>query len=273
MLIVVDLKEIFLSDGFISISSLISLIANIAILFLTVYTLYITALSRKLKYVSRSKSYNTFFGNSLSVCLMNQSLHAIPIRKIFIMKRCDDGRFKYLKIFERDDLDILEGYNAKRFISDQYSAITDWNEDGKIISPDDLFENSVIGVLSGDKLLWIKTSAKSPKWTAKKAYKLGAFSILTMSGHCYEDRVISDCVNIVIHLVDSDINGKRCMHTIFGITGFDDGKSLLLSDSIRGYSSIPDCGKSPKKIKKAICSQLDINENDIFVERIEERQI
>ena len=69
------------------ISNIISFLANICVLVITVYTLYLTAFCRKLRFITIGFSVTQFFGESMSISIANKSLHAISITEIFIMKK------------------------------------------------------------------------------------------------------------------------------------------------------------------------------------------
>lgn len=74
----------FLSDEFSALATFVSLLGDVAILILTVYTFHLTAVSRKLELVSPSFSSSTFFGEVIGLSIMNKSLHAIPVQSVFI---------------------------------------------------------------------------------------------------------------------------------------------------------------------------------------------
>ena len=72
------ITDLVLTPGFSAFRTVVGLIADIAVLALAGYTLYITAFSKKLELVSPSFSGSMFYGEEMALTLMNKSLHAIP---------------------------------------------------------------------------------------------------------------------------------------------------------------------------------------------------
>mgnify|MGYP000733202293 CR=1 FL=1 len=84
-------KNVFIIKFWKEISNIISFLANICVLVITVYTLYLTAFCRKLRFITIGFSMTQFFGESMSISIANKSLHAISITEIFIMKKKTDN--------------------------------------------------------------------------------------------------------------------------------------------------------------------------------------
>ena len=89
------------------ISNIISFLANICVLVITVYTLYLTAFCRKLRFITIGFSMTQFFGESMSISIANKSLHAISITEIFIMKK-KDGQFYRITIKKFEEQKIIK---------------------------------------------------------------------------------------------------------------------------------------------------------------------
>lgn len=267
-MVFLNIRDFILSDDFEAVSVLIGLIANIAVLVLTAFTLYITAFAKRLKYVSVVTNYNIFFGESISIGLMNRSLHAIPIQELFLMK-CVGDMFYKVKIFSSDDPIVVESWNIKKVNTKPFTGIENWNDDGERISTSDLFEDYVIGAdVGGKKILWIKPYKKAPLRKSRKSYKTGNYQILNMISTKYEEKVLSYNVNCVIHIREKDLNGQYHLHTIFGMFNKHKGGSLMLSDTIMGYNAIEGCGKNAESIRGALKNLLGIKKEDITVEMI-----
>lgn len=250
-----------------AIATIVGIIADIAILVMTIYTLYITAFSKRMKFISVSFQHNIFYGEHVSISLMNRSLHAIPVQELFVMKQ-ENGIFYRVCLFKSSDPIVIDSWNVKKLQSDTYTAIENWSGEGETVDSHDIFKDYVIGVVSGEKVLWIKPYKKAPLRSAKKVYRRGDFTILTVAKRGYEDYVLSEGVNCVIHIREKDMNGQYHLHTVLGIAGMEDGGTLLLSSGIRGYNMISECGCTEAAIKKTLRNTLGLEKEDVFVEML-----
>ena len=270
------LDKIMISETFSSIATLLSLLGDAAVLILTIYTLHITAFSRKLMLVKQSVHYSTFYGNSISFTFMNKSLHAIPVENVFIMKE-DEGVIRFLQVVDFEDPVAIDSWGIRRIDMPPYTKIIDYSKNDSEISfdPDDFMENSIIGVKAGKGISWVRTTMKSVGISSrkilkkmKKAYHDHNYIMVDVYRHKEDGRVISEVVDCKILLRMQDINGNIVLKKLFGITGFDDGKSVLLDGDIFGYNVIRCPGKSAKEIKKTIHKEFGIAKEDIHVEMI-----
>ncbi|MBS6161138.1 MAG: DNA-processing protein DprA [Firmicutes bacterium] len=127
--------------------------------------------------------------------------------------------------------------------------------------------NAVIGLETGNKVIWIKPYKKSPLRTAKRAYKKLNFDILPVSRKCCGDKIISKSVNYVIYLLSRDLNGQKAVKTVFAIV---DEQHILLSDTICGHNGLEgQFGSSAMELEKFLCDSFGIDKRNIRVEQIE----
>lgn len=246
------------------ISDIISFLANICILVITVYTLYLTAFCRKLKFITIGFSMSEFFGESMSVSISNNSLHAISITEIFFMKK-KNGEFYRINIKKFEEPLVIAPWQISNIKTDAYTYILETS--GEKFDNSDMHMNSVIGVDTGnDSIVWLKPYKKAPRMQAKRAYKKRDFKEFTVMRKTYGDKTLSESVKYVISLKNTDINGNMSWETIFAIPFT---KSILLNKTICGYNAINYCGKiSCEKLKKIICKQFVIAPDDVFVQKI-----
>ncbi len=246
------------------ISDIISFLANICVLVITVYTLYLTAFCKKLRFITIGFSMTQFFGESMSISIFNKSLHAISITEIFIMKK-KDGQFYRTTIKKFEDPLVVNPWQISNIKMDAYTYILE--ESGERFDHSDIHMNSVIGIDTGtENMVWLKPYKKAPRMQAKRAYKKHDYKDFAVMRKTYGDKTLSESVKYVISLKNTDINGNMSWETIFAIPL---AKSILLNKTICGYNVINYSGKkSCGKLKKIICKQFGIDSDDIFIEKI-----
>ena len=128
--------------------------------------------------------------------------------------------------------------------------------------------NAVIGVETGNKVIWIKPYKKAPLCMAKRAYKQFNYDILPVSRKCCGDKILSKSVNYVIYHLSRDLNGQKAVKTVFAIV---DEQHILLSDTICGHNGLEgQFGSSAMELEKAICDSFGIDKRNIRVEQIEQ---
>ena len=152
----------------------------------------------------------------------------------------------------------------------------DESEEGAEKDSEDVYEkpsvstihmNAVIGLETGNKVIWIKPYKKAPLRMAKRAYKQFNYDILPVSRKCCGDKIISKSVNYVIYLLSRDLNGQKAVKTVFAIAG---EQHILLSDTICGHNGLEgQFGSSAMELEKAICDSFGIDKRNIRVEQIE----
>lgn len=265
--------DLLLSDGFSAFVSVFSLVGDAAVLVLAIYTLHITAISRKIEFISPSFSSSLFDGDQISVTLMNKSLHTIPIQEVIILKRVnaerkDKGVFWFLKLTEYENPIPLGGWDIKRVKMDRFTEIHNWSTDEILSDYTELFQDAVIGIKSGKKLIWIKPYKKAPLRAAKHAYKNGNYQILSVTKRILDGKVASKAVDCLICIKTKDENGQIILRRLFGITGFNDGKSVCLNESIFGYNVLSCPGNSAEEIIQTIHDSFGIAKEDIWVEMV-----
>lgn len=257
------------------ICDIVGLVSNICILILTVFTLYLTAFSKRMDFVSMWHSFSAFFGGSFCFYIRNRSLHSIPITKVFLLKRMG-GMFHKINVANYDQPLIVDAWHIGKIETEPFTQIEGINETEEESENDSgdretdlttIHMDAVIGVETGNKIIWIKPYKKAPFRAARKAYKKFNFDVLNVSRTQYNDKVLSKSVNYVINLLGTDLNGQNLVKSIFAIAGEQD---VLLSDPICGYNGIDgNFGSSAKELKKYICDRFSINEKNIRVDKIE----
>ncbi len=257
----------FLSDSFSAIATFLSLIGNVAILILTIYTFHLTTVSRKLELTSPSFSSSTFYGEVIGLSIMNKSLHSIPIQDIFIMKHLGKNDFGYITVASFDDPLTIESWTIKKIESEPFTSIMGY--EGSMV---DLIKGSIIGVTYAHKTLWLKPYKKVPLWAARRAYRKRNYQIMTVTRNNIAGRILSERVDCVMYLRMKDINAQIVLRTIYGITHFDNGKSVLLSEEVNGYTALGVPGENEKEITDALV-QIGFDKNDVDVQMIERNLI
>jgi hypothetical protein len=212
-------------------------------------------------FVSMGHSVSAFFGDSFYFYIRNRSLHSIPITKVFLLKRIG-GMFHLINVVDYKQPLIVDAWHIEKIETEQFTHIEgidesdygtedgsndenrdeDGNEEPSLTT---IHMDAVIGVETGNKIIWIKPYKKAPLRAARCAYKKHDFDTLSVSRTCYNDMVLSKSVKFVINYMAVDINGHNEIKSVFAIPG---NKHVLLSDSICGYNGIDGTiGSSAKK--------------------------
>lgn len=129
----------------------VSFAANVCILSITVYTFYITFISKKIKILNISQSQSLSDGNSLSVVIENKSLSPLVIEEVCLII---DNKYK-VRIEQFSSPLILEPFSAKLIESCKYSFLT---PDIKI----PIGKNSALEVKTSRKTLYVQMRKKTP---------------------------------------------------------------------------------------------------------------
>ena len=262
------LTDFILSPEFNAFATVASLFGDAAAVFLATYTFYLTVLSNNLVYVSSSFQGSKFYGTVLAVSLQNKTLHAIPIQSVFIMKKIGD-KFYYIKFNDFSDPIVIDSWRVKRIETKPFTFINGVTNKFVQGGLNGIINNSVIGVKTGNDLLWIKQNKNAPLKEAQKAYKERRFEILTVHSKKRDNKVISEAVDCVIYLKMTDMNGQIVLKKVFGITGYNSGTCVLLSETICGYNMLNGAGNTPDSITHFIETQLGIKKENICVDMID----
>lgn len=240
-----------------TIATIAGLIGDAAVLVLTIYTLHITAWSRKVELLSPSFHTDLYHGNKMGVSVLNKTLRAIPVQRIFVIKRFEK-KYYLITLAKYEDPEVIEAGNIRKFISDPYTKII-----GMKWEDTETTKDAVYGIKSGNKTLWMKPYKKAPLWRARRAYR--KYRCIELTTHCQiiNDVVISECVDWCITLVAVDINDQKRIETIFGVEG---AEGLILDKTICGHNMISGCDMTEAGIKKAIV-QMGIEE--VSVQKID----
>ena len=255
--------DFFQSQIFSSIANLISLLANLCVLGITVYTLYLTAFSKKISFVSMGSSSSLFYGEKFHLSLTNRSLHAIPVLEVFLLKRID-GNFYKISLRKYKEPVVIAPWHVGKIETDSFTTIRGLEDEDGYLHLADIHMDAVIGVdIGGGKVIWVKPYKHAPLKAARKAFGKYHFESMTVSQDIYNDQVLSKSVNYVIHVLDTDINGQKQWNCVFAIIGDKNG---FLSRPICGHNGIEGGFKNAKKLKNYLCKTFGIPENCIEVQ-------
>ena len=248
-----------------------SWLADVAVLFLTVYTFYLTAISKKVDFISPTFGSSTFEGNRMSLTFLNKTVHAIPVVHVFLLRENDEGRIQYLSIADYDPPAAMDSWRLMKVETKPYAYICDLNGDNpQMLRAEDVFQKSVICIEAGRQRIWIKSYKKAPLRKAKRAYQDHDFDILTMQHRIYDGVYASKDVDCMITIRMKDMNGQLFLKRSLGITGFDGGKAVLLSEPIWGYTALSCPGNSTEEIADEIHRDLGIPMEDINVQMLDD---
>lgn len=219
--------------------------ANMCILAITIYTFFITFLSKRIKFRSISIAYSNTEGNSFSVVLENKTLSPILINDINLIV---DNQYK-VKVKKFDSPLILEPFKAKKITSNKYSY-TD-PDLGTMTGHKNVLE---VVTMSGKKL-YLPWHKKTPKVSKQMKQCYANVSVIT---NTYNGKIVPKFAKYVLIVSRDDWN-----NTIFI---FESG---TMTGEILGYNCLP---KEVVKEKVKLVEHLDdlFKPNDIgyYVEEI-----
>lgn len=252
-----------------TVSGVIGLISDVAVLILTWYTLYISALSRKLVFNFPIISSNTFYGEKVSLTVTNKTLHSIPLKNVFILKRCK-GKFYKIEVSDYKTPITIRGMESFAIEMEPFTYIEGWPivDDEGFQMYDDILMDAVIGYKSDGKVRWIKPYKNAPIMEARIAYKNNRYETLTVDRYYVGEKCISALVDCKIKLMMYDVNGNKSIETFLGISTYNGGNELHIDGNIEGYNAFQNAGHTPKKISKTLQKLFDIDEKRILVEMI-----
>lgn len=254
------------SNGFSAFSSVFSLIGDAAVLVLTVYTLHLTAFSRKLVLISPSFNYSTYHGTSITFTVMNKTLHSIPVNSIFVMKR-HNGRFIHVKLGKYDPPLSVDSWKIESLGTQPFTEIYGWpiRTDDGFPDYDAMIQDAVLGVISGDSVIWLKPNKKAPLRAARTAYKNRDYDQVMVYRRMQNHKTVSAAVDCEVSVCLKDINGQNMLVSSLGISTGNGGDTLLLEKAILGYNAIEGAGHTEKSIKSSISQAFGIPDNRINV--------
>ena len=183
------------------------------------------------------------------------------------MKRLGKKEYGYIAVESFDDPLTIDTWTIKKIESKPFTRIVGY--EGSMV---DLIQDSVIGITYANKTLWLKPYKRVSLWAARKAYRNGNYQVMTVARNTMAGNTLSERVDCVIQLRMKDINAQSVIRTIYGITHFDHGNSVLLSESINGYTALGISGENENEIIEALI-QISFDKNDVAVEMIERNQI
>lgn len=103
------------------IRELFSLVGDVCLFAITVYTFRLTVFPKKLRFIGYRPSFSTFEGDSLSITLENRSLSPVVVQSVYMLF----GEY-YIQIFNSDDDGecIIEGFKTSTIVMNPFSKIT-----------------------------------------------------------------------------------------------------------------------------------------------------
>ena len=254
----------FVFSVFSFVSNVISIIANL----LQIHTFYNTRFSKEIRLIRKSYHSSCFWGNKYSVFLMNKTLHSLPIQEIFILSKYNDIFYRF-EIYKKDDPIIIESMHIKKIESEPYTEIKLSPANDICLNEGLFFKNVVVGVKTVDNEIdWIKPVNRTLLKEAKNAYKNNNCNPVFLERESIDGKILSPDVDCLINLRLTDINGQYHLKTFCGITGYDDGKTIKLSEELKGYNAIPVPENTEKDISETLQKMLGIDENSISVKLI-----
>lgn len=222
----------------------INFAANMCILAITIYTFFITFISKKIKFRSLSIAHSNSEGNSYSVVLENKTLSPILIDDINLIV---ENQYK-VKVKKFDSPLILEPFTAMKVTSNKYS----YTVPELRIMPD---HNTVLEVKMSGKKLYLPLHKKTPK--VSKQMKQSNENVITLT-NTYNGKIVPKFAKYVLIVSKEDWN-----NTVFI---FETG---TMTGEILGYNGLPkEVVKEKGKLVAFLDDWLKPNGIGYFVEEI-----
>lgn len=218
--------------------------ADISILFITIYTFYLTLISKKIKFQSISVSSSISEGGSFSVILENKALSPVVIEEVCLII---DNRYK-VQVKKFDSPLILEPFKTQKIISDRYS----YTEPSL---PSISGNNTALEVKTFRKKLYLRLHKKTPKITRNIKQMP---SNVTKVKNTYNGKIIPEFAKFVLTVSKEDWK-----NTVFI---FNTG---VMTGEILGFNGIPEeVVKEHVALTEFLDSWLKPNEVSYHVEKI-----
>lgn len=261
------------SDGFSAFSIILGVLSNIATLVLTLYTFYLTTLSKNISLIGSSLNHSCFNGTKITFTVKNRTLHSISVEGIFIMRQLD-SKFYLVHLDNFDSPHSIDSWKIENLSTSTFTSIPNWtlkDADGHL-NYNALMKNSILGIKSGKDIIWIASKRhKILRLKAKKAYTEKNYQELTVHRFKFDDKVISPNVTCAITICLKNGNKQNTYMTVLGaipLAAEDNDNSLLFDKPILGRPSIEDVGHTEYSIGQRISRQLNIPHNDIRVQML-----
>lgn len=257
------------SDEFSALSTIWSLFGDTAVLILTIYTLHLTAFSRRLELISPSIHFIMFNGTKVTFTVMNKSLHSIPVQKLFILKPYKE-RFICFNLDDYDPPLSIDSWKIRNLEMQPFTSIIDWpfKDDEGYPDYDAIAEKSIIGIKSGKTIIWIKPYRKAPLRAAKRAYRKHDYDQIMVWRNVEDGEVLSPAVDCKITVIVKDLNGQNVLQSALGISSANGGENLFLNKPVLGHNGFSESGHTSKSITKSISEKLGISKDRVFVKMI-----
>lgn len=211
------------------IKDLFSLVGDICLFAIAVYTFRLTILPKKLRFIGYRPSFSTFEGDSLAVTLENRSLSPVVVQSMHLLY----GEY-YIQIFDSDDDGecIVDGSKTATIVMKPYSKIAINGEEIKLHD----VKNLALRVVTPRGIQYIAFANGPQKRLAllmRKAKDTKMKNQLVKTGTVYrnyfDNKIVKDYVRYA--LIYKDERGEMC--TIFIHEGG------LMSSALFGYNGLP----------------------------------
>lgn len=188
--------------------------ADICMLFITLYTFYLTFIRIRLNFCGIGENNSNSDGKSFYVIIENRFLLPVVINNVNLIM---NDKYKICLTEMKDPL-IIESFCAKRVESKKYAKLYPNNVNIN-------FEESILEVITTKKVLYLKLNKKAH--ISKKMKKMKAPNVCMMT-YEYNNKIVPENA---VYSLDYIRDSKN--HTVFIF------KSGILTENILGYTAVP----------------------------------
>lgn len=203
-----------------TLKDIISVIGDVCLFFISVYTFKLTIYPKKLKFIGYNYHSSAFYGNSLEITLENRSLCPIVVRSVDLILD-----HNIIKIFSGNQ--IIDKFRAEIIKSDSYTKILTLT--GEEIKINGNFLRTALLMIEtsrGKQFIQYKDNNKFLSYFDN--WKLSKYSRASVYSKKAYGKVLSNNVEYVLCFVDDN----KIKHNIFIL---DNG---MMSETIFGYNML-----------------------------------
>lgn len=195
---------------------IVSLVMGICVSGLSLYTAYLKFISKKIKFLTYSPNFSTFYGDKISVVIENQSMSNFSITDIFLIY---DNHY-IIQLEKFDEPLVLEPFNAKKVTSKPITITSPIK-----FSELDKYRNIFMLLKTSKGDIYSKFRGKITKQNKDHS----VFQLIVKHSDSINGIVVSNDIKYVLYFKGTDDQLKMILINWAG----------FMSDSIKGFNAIP----------------------------------
>ncbi len=243
----------FLGELFIKITDVLNFLGNMCVVAITIYTFYLTFLSKRVKVLGCSETNDVFYGTKLSFTVHNYSMQAFDISDVYLIYGKD-----HMVPFALWKSVVLE---PRKSLQIEIPAFTRLAEDVDMTS-EDYFRHWCIVLKTYDDLIVASPGRWCNGWHIKHSIKKNQFKRIGVVRHRLDGIVVSEQVAYGIRLCYDDVI-ETILMTGYGYT----------NKAIGGCNDFGKYVGHWKRLRKIISKKTGLPKESIFIKEMFSREM